>query len=314
MTLGLRFFRLLLVGSLAAGGLVASSSPAPAAFHLMKVVEVFSGTTTDANADFVELQMYSAGQNFVRGHVLHLYGAPSYPGEPSPRLDCSIPSNVANGADQATILFSTSQAQSAFGTADFTMPPFLSGAGGAVCFENIDCVSWGSFSGTTTHPAGTPEPGGIPPDQSIHRSIAGGNPALLESSDDTDDSATDFSPGPESAKANGPTNLGTMSCQVGGPGGGGGGAGSYEVQGLKARVRGSRAVISGKVEPPAPGKKVAITFYANGSPLKKVAKKSSTLNSESRFKKGFRVPSGATRCKARVRFQGARLGQKTFRC
>lgn len=314
MTLGLRFSRLLVVGLLAAGGLVASPSPAPAAFHFMKVVEVFSGTTTDASADFVELQMYMAAQNFVGGHGLHVYGAPTYPGEPSPRSDCTIPSNVPNGANQATILFSTSQAQTAFGTADFTMPPLLSGAGGAVCFENIDCVSWGSFSGTTTHPAGNPEPGGIPPDQSIHRNISGGNPGLLEDSDDTNDSAPDFAPGPESATANGPTNLGTLSCQAGGPGGGGGGGGGYEVQGLKARVRGSRVTISGKIRPSAPGETVSLTFFADGSPLRKITKKQAALNTDGKFTKRFRVPSDSTRCKVTVKFKGAAVGKKKFRC
>jgi hypothetical protein len=79
-------------------------------------------------------------------------------------------------------------------------------------------------------------------------------------------------------------------------------------------VKGGRATISGKINPPAPGDRVKLTFFANGSPLRKIATKSATLNAESRFKKRFRVPSDSTRCKVVVRFKGSKLGQKKFRC
>ena len=308
MTLRRTLVRLLLVASLAAGGLVSSASPAPAEFHFMKVVEVFAGTAVEANADFVELQMYQPGQNLVGGHSLHFYGPPTYPGEPSPRQDCTIPANVSNAAGQAHILFATVEAQSLFITADFTIPPLLSGDGGAVCFENIDCVAWGSFSGSTTSPAGTPEPP-IPPDQSIHRDLKGNS--TLEPGDDTNDSAADFAPEDRDPTANGLANLGALSCQAGtGPGPGS----AYDLQGLKAKVKGGRAIIRAAVQPPAPGERVRLTFFANGSPLRKIATKSATLNAESRFKKRFRVPSDSTRCKVVVRFKGSKLGQKKFRC
>ncbi|MGH2546100.1 MAG: hypothetical protein ACRDHH_04520 [Actinomycetota bacterium] len=303
--------RLMLVASLAAAGLVSSASPAPAAFHFSKVVEVFAGTAIEANADFVELQMYEPGQNLVGGHTLHLYIPPTYPGEPFSRQDCTIPTNVPVGADQSHILFATTEAQSLFITADFTMPPLLSGDGGAVCFENIDCVAWGSFSGSTTSPAGTPEPA-IPPDQSIHRSIAAGDATKLEAVDDTNDSAADFAPADRDPTANGLANLGTLNCQAGtGPGPGGS---AYDLQGLKVKVKGGRAIIRGTVQPPAPGDKVKLTFYANGSPLRKVAAKSATLSADSKFKKRFKVPGESTRCKVVVRFKGAKLGQRKFKC
>jgi hypothetical protein len=296
--------RVLLAASLAAESLVASASPAPAAFHLMKVVEVFAGTATGANADFVELQMYAPGQNFVSGHTLHLYTPPTNPGEPFSRQDCTIPANVSNGTDQAHILFATAEAQSLFVTADFTMPPLLSGDGGAVCFENIDCVAWGPFSGSTTSPAGIPEPA-IPPDKSIHRDLKG---STLENADDTNDSAADFAPADRDPTANGLVNLGTLSCPPG-PGGG-----AYDLQGLRAKAKGGRAIIRGTVQPPAPGQRVKLTFFANGSALRRVATKNATLNVDSKFKKRFKVPSVSTRCKVVVRFQGAKLGQRKFKC
>src|SRR5687768_8535652 len=96
-----------------------ASVPAKAVFHLMKVREVYSGSLTEQNADFIELQMYQAGQNQVNGHTLTLYDATGG------SRKCTIPSNVANPGNQETILFATTQAQTQFGTADFTIPSFL---------------------------------------------------------------------------------------------------------------------------------------------------------------------------------------------
>jgi hypothetical protein len=83
---------------------------------------------------------------------------------------------------------------------------------------------------------------------------------------------------------------------------------------LKVRTKGGRATISGRIQPPAPGEKVSLTFFANGSPHRKIAKKSDTLNTDSRFRKSFRVPADSTRCRIRVAFQGDAVGKKTFRC
>jgi hypothetical protein len=304
-----RTIRMVAVASLAAGALVATSLPARGAFHEMKVVEVFAGSAADPSADFVELQMYSAGQNLVGSHLLHVYTAPVYPGDSWARTDCTIPANVVNGANQARIVFSSSQAQTMFGTADFTMPAVLSGEGGAVCFENIDCVSWGSFTGNTTSPAGAPE-AAIPAGLSIHRDLKGNS--TLENTDDTDNSAGDFNPGAPTPTSNGPANLGALSCGAGG--GAGAGGGTFQAQNLRARVKGGRAIITGKIAPPAPGRTMVLTLYANGSPMRKVARKSDELNAESEFKKRFRVPASATRCRVDVAYSGTIVGKKRFRC
>lgn len=210
----------LVIVSLVAFGLAATSIPASATFHFMKVREVFAGTVLESRADFVELQMYSAGQTFVSQAKLTLYG------QNGQSRECSIPSNVTNGANQETILFATTQAQTALGvTADFIIPDFLDGAGGAVCFGSIDCASWGSFSGSTTSPAGTPEPGGISVGQAIdRRTNISGDPNTLDPQDDTDNSSNDFESEGPSPNANGPVNLGTASCT----GAGGGGADTDE--------------------------------------------------------------------------------------
>jgi hypothetical protein len=288
--------RLLLVGSLAAAGLVAMAPPAAADFHLMKVEEVFAGTPSVPNADFVELEMQAEGQGNVSGHPLHLFDASSA------RFDCSIPADVPDENLDDKILFATTQAETEFGiNADFTIPAILDGSSGAVCFATtVDCVSWGGFTGTTTSPAGTPFPSGIPPDNSIERS-----------GPDTNNSADDFTVVTPNAMPNA-GDLGSMTCQPftgGGPGGS-----AFTLQNLKAKVKGGRATISGRIDPSAPGDRVKLTFFANGSPLRKIATKSATLNAESRFKKLFRVPSDSTRCKVVVRFKGSKLGQKKFRC
>jgi hypothetical protein len=303
MPAGRSTIRIALALSLLVGTLLAAQRPAWADFHLMEVKEVFAGTTSQANADFVELRMKAPGQNVIGGHKLYLYGSPDVYGSVT-RHECTIPTNVAaNTAADARILFTTVEVQT-MSPADFTIPPLLDGGGGAACFENIDCVSWGSFAGATTSPAGTPEPGGIPSGQSLERT-----------GPDTNDSAADFEATSPTPVANGGGNLGTVTCQTGPPAPGGGQAqGQYKVKALTAKVRGRRATIKGQIDPPVPGEKVALTFFANGSPLRKIARKSATLNSQSRFSKRFAVPRESTRCKVKVQFQGRVLGQKKFRC
>jgi hypothetical protein len=208
----------LVVLSLVGLSLVTATAPAKATFHLMKVREVHAGTLLEANADFVELQMYSAGQQFVGNHLLTLYD------QNGASRECTIPQNVTNGANQETILFATTQAQTAFATnADFTIPAFLEHGGGAVCFENVDCVSWGSFPGGAAATdqdggPGTPFGGGIPLGESIDRKLGANN--TLEATDDTNDSANDFEAEAASPNPNGAINLGTAACT---PAGGGGG-------------------------------------------------------------------------------------------
>jgi len=240
--------------------------------------------------------MVSPGQTNVSGHILHLYDAAGA------RTDCTLPTDVTNGADNARILFGTVEYENGIMVPipDFSIPPLLHADGGAVCFESIDCVSWGTFGGSTTSPAGTPFPGGIPQDQSIDRKESAGDPQ------DTGNSASDFeaeAPSPVSNTINSPTRP-TATCQPAPP----------TLQGLKAKVKGGRATITGTIQPPAPGDKVSLTFFANGSPLRKIAKKSATLDADSKFKKRFKVPTDSTRCKVKVVFKGSTLGQKKFTC
>ena len=176
--------------SLSAAALVMLvSAEASAGFHVMKVVEVFAGSAAAPNASYVQLQMYSAGQNFVGGHLLHVYDAA---GAEILAAKVTFSGNVANGADQANILIGTSSVAAAFGvTPDFTLPQNLDKTGGAVCFEAIDCFSWGTFTGAAAD--GSINPFQLVTDKAARRSIASGNPALLEGADDGNSNVADFS-------------------------------------------------------------------------------------------------------------------------
>jgi hypothetical protein len=158
---------------------------APATFHEMSIREVYAGTP---ESQYVELQMWAAGQNLVGGHVLKTYSAAG-----AVTSTNTFAGDVPNGANQSTILLATPAAEAEFGvTADTELTPkSLDPTGGAVCWENLDCVSWGSFTGPTPSPTGTPA-AAIPGGMALRRTISPGCATLLEPTDDHDNSAADF--------------------------------------------------------------------------------------------------------------------------
>jgi hypothetical protein len=181
--------------SLAAGLLAVWVPQAAATFHLIKVREVYAGSTTNPTSQYVELQMFSAQQIFLAGHTLSVYDATG-----KDVGDFTFTSVVTNGAAQAYVLLATPQAESQFGvTADLAMTPVLTPGGGKVCWATdqtppIDCASWGNYSGPADD-AGNPfaPSTGIALGSAMQRKIAGGtDPNGLDAGDDTNDSATDF--------------------------------------------------------------------------------------------------------------------------
>ena len=168
--------------------------PAHAAFHLMKVVEVFPGAPATPNAQYVVLQMYSGGQTLVSGHVVTVFNAAG-----TPVGTYTFGANVANGAAQDKILIATTEAQTFFGiTANLIMTPTVAAAGGKVCFDSLpmDCVAWGNYSGAPTGvgtPFNDPALGGLATGRAAARRLdIAGFPGVLDATDDTDDSANDF--------------------------------------------------------------------------------------------------------------------------
>lgn len=174
----------------------ATFGTASASFHAMMIREVYAGGPDSPNAQFIELQMYFPGQNLVAGARVAVYSASG-----AEVASFSFPSNVPNGADQASILVGTPEAQAYFGVPpDLAMTPVIPAAGGKACFIGpgaygpIDCVSWGNYTGGPVG-VGTPFSAaeGLVPGAGAERKIGGGtNPAALDSADDTNDSGADF--------------------------------------------------------------------------------------------------------------------------
>lgn len=195
---------------------------AGASFHLMQIREVYPGSAANPEAEYVELQMWRGGENHVGGHVLRGYDATG-----AVVATSTFPADVPNGANQSTLVLATPQAEAQFGiAADAALAPAgqLSPGGGAVCWEAIDCVAWGSFAGALPSPAGSPAtPAGIPDGMAIGRSIARGCATLLDPADDSDNSAADFAPVAPAPRPNS-VPPSERSCATAGPGGGSGGS------------------------------------------------------------------------------------------
>lgn len=176
---------------LAVLALLCAAPGASATFHEMSIREVYGGSVLGLESQYVELQMWAAGQNLVGGHVLRTYAANG-----SVKSTNTLPANVANGANQSTILLGTSAVGGDLGvTPDAALDDdAIDPKGGAACWENIDCVAWGSFEspGSLPSPAGTPAPE-IPSAMALRRTIAPLCPTTLDAGDDSDNSAADFS-------------------------------------------------------------------------------------------------------------------------
>lgn len=173
--------------------LLVAAPQAGATFHLVSIREVHPGSAAAPQSSYVELQMYSGGQNFVKGHAVKLYNAAGGT-IGSFAFGANLP---GEGASQQTMLVGDDGVQAAFGvTPDLVDSGFnVPAAGGAACWaETVDCVSWGSFVGSTPSASGTPANGSAIPDgMAIRRKISGGTCTnLLDGADDSNDSATDF--------------------------------------------------------------------------------------------------------------------------
>lgn len=195
---------------------LAAAPPAAATFHLIKIREVYPGSAANPEAEYVELQMYASGQELVAGHALDFFNAAG-----AQVAAATFGADVASGANQSTLVAASPAAESQFGIgADTGMPgDSLDPGGGAVCWESLDCVAWGSFHGSPLSPTGSPaDPAGIPDGTALRRTIAPGCPTLLEAGDDSDNSAADFadvfpSPRPNSVAPS------EHPCSAPGPGG-----------------------------------------------------------------------------------------------
>jgi hypothetical protein len=183
------------------------AAPAEASFHLMKIREISGSGLGATNDAYVVLQMTSPGQNLVGGHILTVYDEDATTG---PSYTFTIPGNVQLADNQRTILigdtnvagrdFTWDQLSTAIGAGNF-------GGAGALCFPDAsppDCVSWGTaFTGAPFIPDhATSFQAALPVTSALRRSISPGCPTLLEATDDTNNSATDFAVVPREPRGN----------------------------------------------------------------------------------------------------------------
>jgi hypothetical protein len=193
--------------ALGAAGLIAAlAAPgAQASFHQTMISEIHQGNSP-FEGDYVELQAYGAGQNLVSGHYVV-----TYDGGGTPNSTVQLPANVANGANQATILVANDAA--ATPGADFYDAGLnVVNTGGYVCFQDsptvaLDCVGYGN-GGVALPPlspvgplAATALPG-LANGQSLERLITKGCATALDPADDTNNSAADFQLATRSPRAN----------------------------------------------------------------------------------------------------------------
>lgn len=185
----IRRFIVLVAVALLAGAIAGT----PAEAHHSILIREVRGSLNSPDQAFVELQAYRQGQNNVAGVAIDVYDSTWLAHQ-----EFTMDREVDNDQSQHTILIG---GPGLAGTADFAFPDLgnaLSPSAGAVCLPEAvppDCVSWGAFVGSShlgLPGAGTPA-AAIPEGSSLTRTTARGCPLGLDPSDDTNNSAADFS-------------------------------------------------------------------------------------------------------------------------
>jgi hypothetical protein len=148
--------------------------PAAALFHISIIDEVMASYDGDADVQFVEIEVLSGGQGFVRNTVLAVFDANGVYQEDL----LILPSNLPIADLGTNWLMGTTAFETASGLqADFEFDPGLPLGGGMVCwgapgvippldtgwdrtdFTNyVDCLAYGSYSGPTNFHIGDPTP------------------------------------------------------------------------------------------------------------------------------------------------------------
>jgi hypothetical protein len=180
------------------------TASASAEYHLTKIREI-TGDTAAGNQSYIELQMYSSGQNFVSGHKITVWDADAFQaacGGPCPIQEHILSGgDPPNGDNQRTILIG----DTAVAGADFTIPELSSyldntvggnlTAAGAICFEAIpvDCVSGAASPAPPTCPTAHAERQHVPTGVlALRRNIGRTARPRSHAADDTNNAGADF--------------------------------------------------------------------------------------------------------------------------
>jgi len=191
--------------------------------HLLSIREVYPGAPTRPQAQYIVLQMYASGQNVLTGRSVKVFDAAG-----AEVGSFAFTANPSIKTSQARVLLATPEAEAFFGiSGDLPMTSVLPLGGGMVCFDTVDCVSWGNYSGSATSPSASGVPfnrkDGLLLGRAVRRNASAGSSAtLLDSADDTDDSRTDFQfalaplPGNNAGAIASPPKLLSLASSVGG--------------------------------------------------------------------------------------------------
>ena len=205
-----------------------TAASAHASFHDIKISEFYGGSSANAHDDsFIELQMYSPGQNSVNNMAVRFYTTAG-----ASQTDIPLVGNAGSGENQRTILIGDTAVPGGVDYAVNLSTYDLTDA--AACYidpvlgAHFDCISWGAFAGGagfTGSPffMGTPEPGLPFNASSITRQIGANCATALDAADDTNDSASDFALAAPSPRRNTVAPTETL-CTSPPPGGGDGGS------------------------------------------------------------------------------------------
>jgi hypothetical protein len=138
-----RRIRAFLIALLALGVPAGALQISQAAFHLIRITEVYPGSPSNPSAQFVELRIPSSTENQVGGQSLRVYNAAG-----NLVGTYTFGANAAGAAAGDKLLIATAAAQSEFGiTPDLTMSSAtIPASGGMVCWTTYDCMSWGTFA------------------------------------------------------------------------------------------------------------------------------------------------------------------------
>jgi hypothetical protein len=136
---------------------------ASATYHLNKIRQISGEGGASPNTSYIELQMYAPGQNLVSGHQITIWDQDALIlGQATPIGDLTLTGPNPPFADnQRTILIGDSAVPGRDFTLDLSVylstlsggspPPWQAGA---VCFDTVDCVSWGAFTGANQNKRG----------------------------------------------------------------------------------------------------------------------------------------------------------------
>jgi hypothetical protein len=143
--------------------------PAFAAFHLAEISEVMIGFNGNPDVQFVEIEQRSAtSQNFVSGTALAFFNANGTFNQVVLMMNNNVPNE---GLGRPWIMGTPAFETAAGIQADFEFQPgIISNAGGMICWgatggfnnpnNHVDCVAYGTFTGTPTSPPKAPETAG----------------------------------------------------------------------------------------------------------------------------------------------------------